>query len=118
VSSSVAGLLRLVSRVACLIVIASFVIFAVNQTGKASTHQQEELSQTPIARQAPSSHPKHENEVRKVIDEASNKLTSPFSGLTSGSSSQWVKHGVNVILALLIYGFALGFLARVLRVKV
>lgn len=117
-SSSVAGLLRLVSRVACLIVIASFVIFAVNQTGKASTHQQEEINNTPIAEGAAVPHPKHENEVHKVIDEASNKLTSPFSGLTSGTNSQWVKRGVNVILALLLYGFALGFLARVLRVKV
>ena len=34
-----AGVLRVASRIVCLIVIVSFAIFAVGQTSNASTHQ-------------------------------------------------------------------------------
>jgi len=61
---------------------------------------------------------KHESTLHKTIDDAANDLTSPFAGVVSGSSSQWVIRGVKTLLALLVYGFGFGFLARVLRVKV
>jgi hypothetical protein len=117
--SSIAGLLRLASLVICLIVIASFAIFAIDQTKGASAHQQRELNvgtsaETP---NPPKNAPTHESSIHKAIDEASNKLTSPFSGITSGSSSEWAIHGVNLLLALAIFGFGLGYLARVIRVR-
>ena len=79
----------------CLIVIASFVVFAVDQTKTASTHQQEQLAGGPPATttgpSAPNAAggkgPAHEGGVHKVIDEASGKLTSPFSGIVSGIST-------------------------------
>jgi hypothetical protein len=37
--------------------------------------------------------------------------------VTSGSSSQWAIRGVNVLLALIVYGFGVGFLARVIRIR-
>jgi hypothetical protein len=119
VLSSIAGLMRLASVVICLIVIASFTIFAVDQTKGASVHQQQELTVGTRAAtsSAPKSTPAHEGAVHEAIDEASNKLTSPFSGVTSGSSSEWAIHGVNLLLALAIYGFGLGYLARVIRVR-
>jgi hypothetical protein len=100
----------------CLIVIASFAYFVVDQTNSASKGQQRELTTgsnklppgTPIERT-------HKDTAHKAIDEASEALTSPFSSITSGSSSQWVIHGVNLVLALLLYGFGLSFLARTLR---
>ena len=121
--SSIAGLLRLASVVICLIVVASFTIFAVDQAKGASSHQQEAL-----VRGAPSntngegqgksgSSSADESGVHKTVDEASNSLTSPFSGITAGSKSGWTIHGVNLLLALVIYGFGLGFLARVLQVR-
>ena len=111
--------MRLASVVICLIVIASFTIFAVDQTKGASVHQQQELTVGTRAAtsSAPKSTPAHEGAVHEAIDEASNKLTSPFSGVTSGSSSEWAIHGVNLLLALAIYGFGLGYLARVIRVR-
>jgi hypothetical protein len=124
VLSSIVRLLRVASLVICLIVIASFAIFAVDETKGASAHQQEELNGpaatntnagTPGSRGSSSP---HEGSVHKAIDEASAELTSPFSGITSGSSSQWVIRGVNLLLALIVYGFGLGYLARVLRVRV
>jgi hypothetical protein len=117
VSTSLAKLLRLLSWVICLIVLASFLIFVVEQTSSASTHQQEELIEHPSASTgAPAS--KHESTLHKKIDEAANFFMSPFASAVSGSHSEWVIHGVKTVLALLIYGFGLSYLARVIRVRV
>jgi hypothetical protein len=115
-SSSVAKLMRLASWIICLIVAASFLIFVVEQTSSASTHQQEVLIEHPSSSGAPA--PKQEGTVHKKIDEASDFFTSPFAGIVSGSNSEWVIHGVKTVLALLIYGFGLSYLARVIRVRV
>jgi hypothetical protein len=115
-SSSLASLLRLASWVICLVVIASFLIFAVEQTSSASSHQQEVLAENTGPSHAPA--PKHKSAPHKAIDEASDFFTSPFAAAVAGSTSQWAIHGVKTVLALLIYGFGLGFLARVIRVRV
>jgi hypothetical protein len=115
-----AAILRWGSRIVCAIVIVSFAIFAVNQTSSASTQQQEALKGTnggPAASSTPAA-PSHENAVHEAIDEAAGKLTSPFSGITAGSTSQWAVRGVGTVMALLVYGVGLGYLARVLRIRV
>jgi hypothetical protein len=109
----IAAFLRVTSRIVCLIVVVSFAIFAVGQTSKASTHQQNKLSETTTVAQ-----PSHESAVHEAIDEVSGKLTSPFSGITAGSTSEWVARGVGTLMALLVYGVGLGYLARVLRIRV
>jgi hypothetical protein len=114
-----AALLRVVSRVTCLIVIVSFAIFVVDQTGSASTHQQDELNGT-LATTTPAptaAQPPHEGTIHKTIDEVAGKLTSPFSGITAGTTSQWAVRGVGTVMALLVYGVGLGYLARVLRIR-
>jgi hypothetical protein len=122
--SPIARVLRLASIVICLIVITSFAIFAVDQTRSASSHQQEAVNAGAAATANTSGttvsagSSTHESGLHSTIDDISNKFTAPFKGLTSGSSSEWVVHGVNVLLALLVYGFGLGFLARVIRVRV
>jgi hypothetical protein len=108
-----AGILRVASRIVCLIVVASFVIFAVGQTGAASTHQVDKVSETTTTTQ-----PEHKGTAHKVLDEVAGKLTSPFSGVTAGSTSQWVIRGVGTLMALLVYGVGLGYIARVLRIRV
>jgi glutamate-1-semialdehyde aminotransferase len=124
VITPLARLLRIASIVICLIVVASFAIFAVDQARGASSHQQQEVSNgvattagSPTTGAAGTSST-HESSLHKAIDEASNKLTSPFKSLTSSSSSEWVVHGVDLLLTLVIYGFGLGFLARAIRVRV
>src|ERR1035438_7375059 len=109
----VVRLLRIGSFVICLIVLASFAIFAVGQTDSASKHQQEAIN-------GPSTHVavSHESSVHKAIDEASGELTSPFAGVVSSSSGEWAVRGVKLLIALVVYGFGLGYLARVLRVRV
>ena len=110
--------LKFASTAICLIVIAAFVVFAVQQTKSASGHQQEQLNAELPGAHAPSktSSPR-EGTVHKALDEVSNELTSPFAGVVSGSKSEWTIRGVKLLLALLVYGFGLGFIARVLRVR-
>ena len=56
--------------------------------------------------------------MHRVIDEAASALTSPFSGITAGSTSQWAIRGVGTLMALLVYGIGVGYLARMLRIRV
>jgi hypothetical protein len=120
--------MRLASVAICLVTFASFGLFALNQTSSASAHQQRVLNGeatpsggggAPGAASSSSTGPgaSHEGSVRRVIDEASNTFTSPFSGITSGWSSQWLIRLVKLCLALAVYGFALGFLARIVSVR-
>jgi hypothetical protein len=113
-------LLRLVSRVACLIVIASFAIFVVHQASDASNTQQNEVNGALAPSAANPTLPTSSSHSRKstahrVIDEVSEKITSPFSAITSGTSNEWAIRGVDIVMTLLVYGFGLSFLARVLR---
>ena len=115
-TSLIVRLLRLASFVICLIVIASFVIFAAQQTKSASKQQTEAISgssSTSSSKAATS----HESSLHKDVDDVSDELTSPFAGIVS-SSSEWVIRGVKLLLALVVYGFGLSYLARVLRVRV
>lgn len=118
--SSISTLLRLASRVICLIVIAWFIVFAVDQTSAASTHQQHEVTEgtTSAPSESDASAAKHDSTLHRTLDETANGLTSPFAGVVSGSSSEWTIHIVKTLLALLVYGFGLAFLARSLRVRV
>jgi hypothetical protein len=123
---SIVRLLRFASIAICIIVIASFALFVIDQTKSASSRQTEEISNGPSvatstgtgAQGSSGTSSAHENGVHKTIDEASEQLTSPFAGVVSGSSSEWVIRGVKLLLALAVYGFGLGYLARVLRVRV
>ena len=122
--SSLAGLLRLASLAICLVAIASFGLFVFNQTSSASAHQQRLLNggtpptaTAPTATSPATSSTGQESSVHRAIDDASNVFTSPFSGVTAGSSSEWIIRGTKLLLALIVYGFGLGFLARVIRVR-
>jgi hypothetical protein len=106
-------LLGLASVAICLIVGVSFGIFAIEQTTAASTHQQEQLGSAP----AGSPHPAHVSSLQRAIEHTASKLTSPFSGFVSAGSGEWAERGVKLLLALLVYGFGLGYLARVFRVR-
>jgi hypothetical protein len=114
--SALARLLRVVTIGICLVTIASFGLYAINQTDSASTHQQQSIATGGAEQAAVQTSEKNATGVRGVIDEVSETLTSPFDG-AANSSSEWVKRGANVALAWLVYGFGLGFLARFARVR-
>ena len=117
--ATLARLLRIASAVICLIVIASFAIFAVGQTNTASNRQQEVLASptNSVAASQAASKPVHEDTLHRYIDEASNTITSPFSSITAGYSSEWATRGLDVLLVLIVYGLGLGFLARMIAVR-
>jgi hypothetical protein len=122
--SSLARVLKLASLALCLIVIASFALFAINRTSDASAHQQQEVNGEtvdgangePSSAIAPDSGGR-KGSARRTIDEISEAVTSPFAALTEGSSSEWVIHGVDLAVALVVYGFGLGYVARTIRVR-
>jgi len=126
VLSTLAAALRLASIVLCLIVGVSFALFVIDKTGNASAHQQQkvndagERASTPNEQAqggtAPAKH-SEKSSARKTIDEAAETVTSPFSGITEGWSSEWGKRGALLLLTLAIYGFGLGFIARIVRVR-
>jgi hypothetical protein len=114
--------LRIASLAICLVTAASFVGFAVEQSKAGSNHQQAEVNaaapvtaSTGSAGVTSTKAGSGKSAFRKFVDDAFSKVASPFSGLTRKLSSQWTLHIVNALLALLIYGFGLGFLARALR---
>jgi len=120
VGIAIVRLLRFASFVACATVMASFVMFAAGQTRTASTHQQVQLAQgTDSASTGPAAvaPPVHTSTLHRVIDQASARLTSPFAGILPTSSSEWAVRTLDLILALAVYGFALGFVARWFRVR-
>jgi hypothetical protein len=135
VLATLARILRLASVAICTITIVSFALFAISQTGTASTHQQKVLNGEASAPGEPnatgevnsagsasrrgrrSASTAHEGTVRRVIDEASEALTSPFAGVVSSASSEWAIRTVELLLALAVYGFALSYVARMVRVR-
>src|SRR6478672_7458429 len=116
--STLGRCIRLISMAICLVMVAWFVVFAVDQTKNASGHQQEQISEanTPAAQREADEQREHQRKsgVHEALDEVAEDVSSPFSSLVSGSS-EWLENGERLGLALLIYGFGLGFLARTLR---
>lgn len=113
----IARALRVASIVICAIAVLYFAAFALDQSSSASSHQQEEVNAAaPGATSATGgSHAKQESGVHKAIDEVFAKLASPFSGVTSSSSDAWTIHIIDTLLVLLVYGFGLAFIARLLK---
>jgi hypothetical protein len=93
-------------------VVASFALFAIDQTAAASKHQQAEIVSS--ADQPVPVEPKRHAQPRQFIDDVSHTLTSPFSSIVQ-SNSQWVLRGVPAIIAVLVYGVGIGYLARFSR---
>jgi hypothetical protein len=88
----------------------SFALFAHDQVAGASTRQVNSLAL--YASPGRSLPPPHQTvQPRRFIDGAAKALTSPFAAVIS-SSNQWATRGVALGLALLVYGFGLGYLAR------
>lgn len=108
--------LRTVSICVCLIAALSFLLFAVNETSTASGKQTEALSGTSAQAEAKaaSQKPASESGFRAAVDEISEEVSSPVSGV---SSSQWGERTLRLLFVLLVFGFALGYLARMIRVR-
>jgi hypothetical protein len=106
--------LATISTVCCLLVIASFAMFARDQLAGASQRQQTaELPNPALAAPAPAASHQHA-QPRRFIDGAGGAITAPFKSVIQ-SNNNWVEHGIPAALALLVYGGGLGYLARFSR---
>ena len=116
------GLLRLGSIVVCMIVVIAFILFASNQAGDATSQQLTLLGNTSNSITATgatgtTAQPPGKSETpRQYVTDASNTLTSPFHNVF-GTTSAWGMHISQLVIALLVYGFGVGFLLRAVRMR-
>ncbi|MGZ4280243.1 MAG: hypothetical protein ACXVVU_26700 [Solirubrobacteraceae bacterium] len=115
------GLLRTASIAASVIVLLSFALFAIDETRTASQKSAAAVAGLDATRTADPS-PRQErarerahSRAREAIDDADDVLVAPFASLVSGADSSWIRRGVPTVLALVVYGFGLSFLARFAR---
>jgi hypothetical protein len=107
-------LLVVVAIVCCALVSVSFALFARDQVAGASKHQQNEIIAGSATTTGAIAVHTATQQPRRFIDQAARALTSPFHGIVQ-SDSQWVLHAIPTIVALLVYGVGLGYLARYSR---
>jgi hypothetical protein len=111
-SAVISRALLLASVVSCALCVVSFGLFAYDQVAGADQNQLATLrGQQAVHRGGP---PSHKSQPRRLIDGAARALTSPFRSLVQ-SDSKWAVWISSTVMALLVYGLGLGFLARMAR---
>jgi hypothetical protein len=107
------SLLRWASTIACVILVVSFGLFAIEKSKAGAKDQVNKV----VGISNPSPGPENERrrekahgDVREAIDDANDVLVEPFSGIVT-SGSVWAKRGVATLIALLVYGVVLRILA-------
>lgn len=107
------GPLRALSLLACLLALASWAAFAVDETRTGSETTQAEIEGST----APAAADEHHGVVRRRLDEVARKLESPWNGLSDAAESLWVRETVPMLLALLVYGVLAGYLLRLVSLR-
>jgi hypothetical protein len=113
--------LRLAALLACALVTLSFVFFVVDESRAASHESASEVAGEQAARTADPSPTQEKarerahSKGREMVDDANDVLTSPVAWVAPAGANKWVARGVPWLLALVLYGFGLGFLARFAR---
>jgi hypothetical protein len=110
--------LRVIAIVLSLLVVAGFMLFALDDFSRASTQSRARIAGYETADPPPAAEQvrqKRNGRGRELIDDANDVLLRPFAGVVAGASSRWIQRGVPALLALLVYGFLLGYLARYMR---
>lgn len=113
--------LRIAGVLASAVVVLSFVLFAIDEAGHASRRATDAIAGLQAAR-SPDPSPREERAreaahgaVREAVDDVDDVLVAPFAPIVSGYDSAWVRRGVPALLAVLVYGVGLAFVARRLR---
>ena len=109
--------LRIAAVTATIFVVLGWSLFAVDQIRGASHASVAGIAGAPTTFPNPS--PRQEkarerlhSKPREFVDDVNDVLLSPFTGVVAHSNSQWVRVTIPALLALLVYGFGGGFLAR------
>ncbi len=110
--------LRALAVLVTAVVLVSFGLFAIDETRDASARSRDAIAAMhAIGTAAPSpagerARERRSTAVREVIDDANDIVVAPFAGVVDSSSSTWVRRGVPALIALLVFGAGLAFLAR------
>jgi hypothetical protein len=107
----VSKFLRLAAFVCCAVVLTSFALFAIDQTNGGEARAEQEI-QGVLHPVVPPEKPV--GQPRKFIDQAAHDLTTPFNHIAD-KDDKWASHLVPTVLALLLFGLGLGFLARTVQ---
>jgi hypothetical protein len=116
------SVIRLVAIVLSGFVLFGFAFFAIDELDRGSKTQQQALGNelegvrddpVPIARTSADERAREaaHSTFREVIDDVNDVLLAPFVDLVD-SNDVWVSRGIPTLLALLLYGVGLGFLAN------
>ena len=108
--------LRLLAIVLSLFVAVGFTLFALEDINRASAQAEGRIAGDYTAT-SPSPAGERERErrhsrPREFIDDVNDVLLAPFAGISDGATDRWERRGYPTLLALLVYGFGLGYLAR------
>ena len=109
--------IRIAAIVACLFVVAGWGLFAIDQIRGASAASVAGIAGDPTTFPDPSPdqekvREKLHSKPREFIDDVNDILLAPFAWITNDSPSKWVRRTIPALLAVLVYGFGGGFLAR------
>jgi hypothetical protein len=116
--------LRYLSALASLVVLLSFAGFAIDQArsgseasraGIASVEYRTTADPSGYAKPAPAQErlrEKAHTSARELLDDADDIALAPFASVADSSASAWVRRGVPGLIALVVYGFGLGYLSR------
>jgi hypothetical protein len=113
--------LRALAIVVSIFVLAGWSLFAIDEIRSASDHTQAQIAGAKATRQPdPTSREERareriHNAVREAIDDVNDVLLAPLAFATDDSPSAWARRTAPALLALLLYGFGLAFLARFAR---
>ena len=106
-------LLRIVSTIACGVVLIAFSMWATDEARSASQAQAHAAAADgPVAPPAAADH----DGVRGAIEDANEQLLEPFDNVIE-SSNEWAQHAVPALLALLTYGVLARLLAAYLLAR-
>jgi hypothetical protein len=112
------GLLRVAAMAACACVLLSFVLFALDESSTASRRSQDAIAGRSASRTADPS-PEQErarerahSRPREAVDDVNDVLLAPFAWAEPEDGGRWARRGVPALVALVVYGFGLGYLAR------
>jgi hypothetical protein len=115
------GPIRLLAIFCSVSVLLGWGLFALDEVRAASTQSASEVAGRRATHAAdPSPRQERDRErahggVREAIDDVNDVLLAPFAGIGSDDADRWSRRTVPMLLALLVYGFGLGFLARFTR---
>jgi hypothetical protein len=117
-SAVLESLIRFVAMAASACVLLGFVLFALDESSTASQKSQDAIagrkaSQTtdPSPEQERARERAH-SAPREVVDDINDVLLAPFAWIEPENADRWLRRGVPTLVALIVYGFGLGFLAR------